>query len=355
MKEFYEKNKKSIHQLGIFALVLLGVWFVLKYMLKLFAPFIVAIILSAILSRPVDFICRKSNFPRTLATLLSMITILTAILFGGYFVINILAQQMIAFGEDFPQTYQKMMDMIHSFQESYYSFFNIFPAEVRVFFDTTILTMLPELATGAGRFARTHSVSLVKALPSLLIFVIMTIIATFFVTKDKATIFGFFKRQIPPSLSRAYRVIREDVFGALWGYVRAQGIMMSFSGCIAMIGLSVLGYSYAILLGLLIAVIDALPVFGPGFILWPWMAVKLFLGEYRFALGLGIIYLSIIACRQMIEPKILSTQIGLHPLVTLAAMYVGLRLVGPLGVIAGPVFMIAVKSLQRADFLPQWK
>ncbi len=139
--------------------------------------------------------------------------------------------------------------------------------------------------------------------------------------------------------------IKSDLTGALGGYVRAQLILMSITFCELFIGLSVLNVKYSFILAIIIAIVDAIPVFGTGTVLLPWALISLLSGSYKMALGLLIIYAICLTVRQLLEPKIISSQIGLHPLFTLFAMYVGFRLIGLIGMILGPVAAIIIKNL----------
>jgi sporulation integral membrane protein YtvI len=171
----------------------------------------------------------------------------------------------------------------------------------------------------------------------------------------KKKIISFLKKQIPQNVQDVYSTIKSGILSALWGYIKAQLILMCITGACVIIGLSLLGYKYALLIGLITAVLDALPVIGPGFILWPWIAVCLLGGRYHYALGLLVIYIICVLIRQFLEPKILSTQIGIYPLITITSIYAGLMLLGPMGLLAGPVFVVIVKTLQTTGLLPGFK
>lgn len=355
MKDFYETHKKEITRLVVFFAAVIASGLFVKYAFRLFAPFIAAFVLTLIISWPVDYITKKSHIPRFVSTLISMFAAL--IVLGGALgrIFRLLYEQFLSFSLSFPETLDKAYTLFTGFRESYNSLFAFFPDEARAFIDGTIVTLIPTVTSWMGESARTISFSAVKAIPKTLVFIIVTLVSAFFMTKDKPEISAFIKRQFPENVKNTAEILRRDIFGALWGYVRAQLILMCFSGTIALAGLLLLKYEYALLIGLLIACVDALPIFGPGFILWPWAAFSLLSGDYHRAAALIIIYLVIILVRNMLESKILSSQIGLHPLVTLVSMYVGLVVLGPIGLIAGPLLAIIARSLQNSGLLPEWK
>ena len=102
---------------------------------------------------------------------------------------------------------------------------------------------------------------------------------------------------------------------------------------------------YPLLMSLFICIVDALPILGAGAILLPWVVISIILGNYKLALGLLFIYLLVLSVRQMLEPKLISENIGVHPLITLTSMYSGFKILGVIGFLVGPVVMIILKNV----------
>jgi predicted PurR-regulated permease PerM len=109
--------------------------------------------------------------------------------------------------------------------------------------------------------------------------------------------------------------------------------------------LSILRVNYALPIAAIIAVLDILPVIGTGGIVIPWAIVELILKNYFLGVGLFILYFVVLVVRHIIEPRIVGRQIGLHPIITITAMYAGLRLFSVAGLLMGPVVAITVKYL----------
>jgi len=187
--------------------------------------------------------------------------------------------------------------------------------------------------------------STVVLLPEVLVFTIVTILSTFFIASDREKIINFFKNQLPESWIKKIISIKEDMFNALFGYIRAQLILMSITFTELYIGLTIIGIRYTLLLAFLIAIIDALPVFGTGGILIPWAIYNFLTGDIKRGISLFVLYLIVLIIRQLIEPKILGHQIGVYPLLTLISMYVGLRLIGVFGLILGPITFLLLKNI----------
>ena len=128
-------------------------------------------------------------------------------------------------------------------------------------------------------------------------------------------------------------------------YLRACLLLGLLTFLQIFIGLALLRVPYAFILAFLIALVDFLPLLGTGIILLPWATVCLLLGKLRLGIGLLILYAVSSVVRQILEPKLIGEGLGLHPLVSLAAMYAGLRLFGVWGMILAPLVTAGVKSM----------
>ena len=132
------------------------------------------------------------------------------------------------------------------------------------------------------------------------------------------------------------------------GYLKTQLILMGFVFIVTLIGMLVLHSPHPLLLSILIAIIDALPFFGSGFILWPGAIYFFTRGNTFLAIGYLALYGIIQITRQILQPKILGPQIGLHPLLTLFSMYFGFKCIGVFGLILGPIVAVVLKALFHA-------
>ena len=135
---------------------------------------------------------------------------------------------------------------------------------------------------------------------------------------------------------------------------RAYGLIMFITFCENFLGLTILNLigvadnSYVFVISIGIAVFDILPVAGSGGILIPWALVSLVTGNIGQCIGLLILYAVITVIRQYIEPKIVGNSLGVHPLVTLAGLYFGLKLFGFMGMFIVPICVMTLKAFNDA-------
>lgn len=131
--------------------------------------------------------------------------------------------------------------------------------------------------------------------------------------------------------------------GSAW--LKTQGSIMVFTMMICTAGLFLMGNPYSILLGIGIGLLDALPIFGTGTVLIPWAVFSLIAREFKYGIGLFLIYIICYFLRQIMEAKVMGNKVGLTPLETLISMYVGLKLFGLLGFILGPIGLLIIEDL----------
>ena len=98
-------------------------------------------------------------------------------------------------------------------------------------------------------------------------------------------------------------------------------------------------------MSIIICAIDALPILGAGTILIPWAVISFALGDIKLGIALILIYLIVLSVRQMLEPKLVSQNLGVHPLITLISMYSGFKIFGVIGFLIGPIVMIILKNV----------
>lgn len=201
-----------------------------------------------------------------------------------------------------------------------------------------------------GTRALTNTVDILTRIPTIGIYVVITILSLYFICTDKIYILDFAEHHMPKSwVKKAGKHIRE-ITHSLGAYLKAQITLVFVSFIISLTGLYIfmfvgMNVKYPLLIALLTAFIDALPILGSGTIMVPWAIISALDGDIN--LGISIIVLWIIMCvvRQLLEPKVLSNKLGIHPIFTLISMYTGFKIIGVIGLLVGPIVLIVIKSI----------
>ena len=156
------------------------------------------------------------------------------------------------------------------------------------------------------------------------------------------------KRCVMSIYSREYALIGRRLAIVANAYLKTQGIIMLLTASICTTAFWLLGNPYYILLGVGIGLLDALPVFGTGTVLIPWAAVLFFGRQWGEGAALITLYVICYFLREILEAKLMGDQVGLSPLETLIAMYVGLELFGIVGFLLGPIGLLLIEDLVEA-------
>lgn len=353
LEAWYEKTGKKV---VIILMVILIAFIVVKLnIISLFAPFIVAWLFASLLNYFVTWINKKTGLPRGLGTIFSMLTILSGVLSLLIVIIKKLVEQVVAIAYSLPSLTEELIREIGQLEERFSGFFGIGgPPKAISNLDQLIQQFMEQLSSYLGTVIPV-AYNAVSKVPDIVLFTVVMFVATFFMTKDYYKIKDFVKAQFSDTIVDKVVIMQKGVLSAIGGYVRTQMIMMSITFSICIVGLFIFRVSYALLISFIIAIVDALPVFGSGTILIPWALYNLLTGQYTLAIGLLCIYGIIFITRQIFEPKILSTQIGVYALVTVMAVYIGYRTMGFIGLIIGPALAVVLKMLQNVGALPSFK
>lgn len=192
----------------------------------------------------------------------------------------------------------------------------------------------------------------VTGIPRVLIFLLVTVIASVYFSLDLDRINRHVRAVLPPRVTAFLVRFRAGFFRTGGRYLRSYAILMLVTFVIILSGLLILRVPYSVLLAVIIALLDALPVIGVGTVLLPWALYELLVGRISF--GVGLIFLFIIheVIRQFIEPRIVGHHLGIHPIATLIFLFVGYSLFGVPGFLLVPVFTVVFRILTDREEPP---
>ncbi len=321
-----------------FAGLLIFVFLFFNFLFGYVAPFTFGLLIAIILNFPANLLIKKAKFKPWLAALLCLALFLALIGVLGTWLVRTLLTQAVAFAEAAPEYIDEISNLLIEWQS------RLPGIAAAVDVEGFLLGVVPE-AFGDGLMDQSRK--LVTNVPNFFLGVILSVVSAFFMIKDKRMILDTLKKHCPPWLVENVVLIRDGLSRALSGYFKAQGILMSITCIICIGGLLILGSPYALILGITMAFVDFLPFFGTGIIIFPWAVFCLATGAYGRAAGLAALYAAVFIMRQILEPKVLSVQIGVYPLVTLIAIYAGFRLFGFIGMIVGPALVMMFIAVNK--------
>ncbi len=195
--------------------------------------------------------------------------------------------------------------------------------------------------------------SLAGGLPRVLLFVLVTVAAAFYFSLDIERINKFFLDIMPKSLHGWLFKNKRNITGSFLKYLRAYAFLMLITAAEMLVGFLVIGIDYAVLLAIVVSILDALPLIGVGVILVPMAIYNFLIGESSRAVGILILFLIHTVLRQVTEPRIIGKNLGIHPIVSLSLVYFGYRLFGAVGLLLVPVFSVLINAILNKDDAPE--
>lgn len=356
------KIKKNWVKITLFAvgiiLVALGIYFflptivsVIGFVFELFLPFILGYIFSMLVNPLADKLQKRMKIPRGMSAVLVIVLIIGIL--GGIltFAIWKIVDEARMLYTQFPTIYISMRDGMRSLGEKWSTVYVNLPVNIQ----EAITALGNAISDKAAQIINNISAPMVdyagnfaKALPRVFIAVIVFLLSSYFMVSENRSVTAAVKKITSPHLAKRLAIIKREIKKYLGGYLKAQGILMLISFFIMFIGLSIFDIQYALLIALGIAIVDALPFFGSGLILWPWTVVSFLNGNIKLGIGLICIYIAVTIMRRLAEPKLVSSRVGMHPLLTLMSMYIGYKTLSIGGLILGPIILMLIISFYKA-------
>lgn len=319
---------------------------VLSAVVKILIPFMIALLLAMFLEPLVRLFMNRGRMSRASAAGLSMLLVFGGIGIILWLLINRLVVELIDLSQSLPHYQKPVQDFIaRAVEQGRYFIFQYPDINQRI--QENLGSITDRVSGFAGSLAN-FLLHFATAVPGAVLGIIVTLIATYFFIRDRRLIVNLWLKIMPAPWGGRVLEISREVAGAFLAYVRAQAVLISLSTIQAIVGLYIIGAEYALTVGLLVGLFDMIPVLGPATIIIPWAAWSIISGSTALGIKLIVLYLFIWLVRQSLEAKVVAANLGLHPLAVLAAMYIGLKTLGVLGLIIGPIMLIAVQAAMKA-------
>jgi len=349
-----EKKKQNKQLLLMLLYIVIGcvaIYYLMPPLLGVFAPFIIAYIIAAMMEPLVRLLSNKLRVPRSIASAIGVF--LTIFILGAlvYFIVFRIVVEVQKVAENWAYIQEQIQLQYTTYRDGILDFYNNLSPETQSIASVALdqaKGSLTSLLQPVGQSILTFAANFATGIPSSIIFFVVVFLAAYFISSQRIKNRELTGRLLGTAAAHRISSVIRDLKHALGGYVKAQLIIMSIVFVILSIGLSIMNVQLAILLALFIAIFDALPVLGSGGIFIPWSIIAFANGDVRMGVSTLVMYFSVLAIRQSLEPKIVGQSIGVPPLVTLIAMYAGLRFFGIFGMILGPIIVLVVKNLYDA-------
>ena len=358
-----DKRQKRINfiiSFGYYAIIILIVFFGIKYLLGPLLPFITAFLIVSMSGKIFSAIDGRVHSKKCTAIIftVSFIFVVSLIIFLVFYgIFNELSRLISVLS---PEKVQKLYDGISGFFTSSLSrlssgklFSGISLLLSKVFenskdsFSSVVSEFLPKLLSLVMKF--------LSFFPGAVIFTGIVFISMFYIGCDYDRISNFLIMQLPDSFKDTFDEAKSVFTQTAKELFKSYFLLTIITFFQLFIGFAIIGIDYALLLAGIICIVDLLPILGTGTVLIPWSAICFMLKNYRFAIGLIILYAVITLFRQIAEPRIVGANIGLSPLLSLISIFVGLKTMGFAGIIVFPIITMTIIRLNEKGFIRLYK
>ena len=348
MANYKRFDFKKLYFILYIVLVLIVVYLLFKLGIFLF-PFTLALFFS-IMTQPFSrFLEKKLKFSQKIATIVSIVLFL--VIFLGFISLSALrlSGEIYKLSINLNKYSKEAQSLWNTAIDKIYSLLGYFPEGFDEQVKNSINGFIRIGTSKLGSFINSL-INFITSIPTIILYICITILSTFFISLDKNKIMAFLEQQFPKSWIKKVYNIKREMFNVLGSYIRAQIILMTICFFELLISFNILSFlkfnlQYPLIFSIVICIIDALPILGAGAVLLPWSLISFVTGDINLGLALLVIYFLVLSVRQMLEPKLISQNLGVHPLVTLISMYSGFKFFGVIGFLIGPVVMIILKNV----------
>ncbi len=315
----------------------------------LLGPFILAFLIAASLQRPIEALVRKLRMKRWIAVLLLLLLVYVAIGLFAYWFMSFAITQAIAALQNAPQSIEQLTALYRSFRDWLTQQFDAGFDLSRL--DNLINQGLTQLTTWASQLAGrllSYTVNTAKTLPGFLLFANFQILSSYFITRDYPKL----RQQLFPIDEKSTTGrLKASATAAVGGYLRVQIFYTLLVLVGSAVALSVFGIPYSFVIACVAALLEFLPIFGNGTLYVPLVIILYLVRETRMATIILIVHLFFYLFRKVSEPRMMNSQMGLSPVLSLLTMYLGLQLGGVLGLTLAPIVAVVLMAAIKSGYL----
>lgn len=336
---------KIITKVIILILAIVGIY--LSYKLAMFyLPFIIAMIIAAMVEPIIKFFMKHTKMKRKLASIISLILVVVVI---GSLLVGLSSKLIVEA--------QNLLSNINTYFEDVYNWNFEFVDRFKENLSEDNMEVIQNVLTGTIDALKTIAMNLltglitvITSIPNAITYSVITLLAIVFICFDKEYLPNTIKSQIPTKWFEKIKQIIKEMCSVSVKYIKAEAKLSFICFILVLIGLlfvNLIGIKveYLFIMAVLIGFVDLLPLFGAGAVMIPWVVYLLIIGNVPLAIAVGVIWITWAVVKQIIEPKMVSKEMGMHPIFTLIGMYTGFKLAGVIGLILGPIILLIIKNI----------
>lgn len=353
-----DKNKLSQTIICVLGIALIG-FLILKYALWAILPIALGWLVSLMIYPVSEKLSGRMKIKRKLLSGILVVLFFLAVFFISGFAIRRLLAELSSFAEEVeknPEIMKRAIAQVSDGAKNMKTFSrlsSIFNSlgEYATVFDKLINNMLDSAMSAIGSFLSSAARDIVLGIPTAILFIITLVMSAFYFSVDRDRIYGIISSLIPERGKAAIKRVTQSGILAVVGYIKSSLILMLVTFVEMLVFLTFLRVEYSLLLSILIAIVDVLPLLGVGAVLVPWSIYCFVTANPTMGVWLLVLFVIATVVRNILEPRILGKRVGVHPFLIIASAYLGYELLGGAGLLAGPLLVAAIFTVKNEKTL----
>ncbi|AXH98596.1 sporulation integral membrane protein YtvI [Sporosarcina sp. PTS2304] len=322
------------------------------FILPVSIPIIVAFLTALALDPLVKWVEKKFKWKRKLSVIVNFIVFVGVILFLFFYTVTTLIGRIVHFTKEIPTYLNSLSSVWINTQSKLFQYTVGMPEDIITMLEKEFNGIVDSIRISLiNLFAYERILALISDIPNFLVSFIVFMIALFLFMLELPNLKLMFYRHLTDATAQKVHYMMNKLNSVVLGFIKAQLLVSLIILVVSFIGLLLIIPKYAIIMSLVIWIIDVIPILGSIIILAPWSIYQYVSGDFAMGTKLAILAIILLVIRRTIEPKVMGSQIGLSPLPTLIAMFIGLKLFGVLGFFIGPMIVILFNTAREAGII----
>lgn len=322
------------------------------YIIPISLPIIFALFTALLIDPLVRLVERQFKWNRKTAVISVFIFILAIISSLLYYTVTRLIGKIIDFTKAAPGHFNTLSGFWIDMQNKLFQYTDGMPAEVVESIQDGLKNIFDSIRIAILELVSYEKItSILTDIPNFIVSLIVFIIALFLFMLELPELKKMVFKNLKESTEEKVRFMIAKLNSIIFGFAKAQFLVSIIIFIVTLIGLLLITPKYAIIMSIVIWIIDIIPILGSIIILAPWALYYFISGDIGTGTQLTILAIILLIIRRTVEPKVMGSQIGLKPLPTLIAMFIGLKLIGVLGFFLGPLVVILFTTAREANII----
>ncbi|MBQ1264194.1 MAG: sporulation integral membrane protein YtvI [Oscillospiraceae bacterium] len=323
------------------------VWLFAAVLLPLTAPFLIGLAVARITEPAAEFLCRHTKLPRGLAAFVCVLLLFVLCIVGIGLLGRTVCTELLGFVRELPNVARALAQPLARLEAWLLSLASRFPDGI----GSGLQSGIEDLFRGSSALGEqvydklfSFASGLLQKFPAFILALFTTVLASFMSASALPPLRAWLSKKMPQPWQEHLHTFTARLRTSLGCWFKAELKLTAIIFLVLTTGLLLLRVDFPLLFSLLITLVDALPILGAGLFLLPWSLFAFLRGNVYFAIGLLVLYATAALIRQTLEPRLLGKQMGLHPLLSLMAIYIGFCTFGVLGMVLFPIAALLIKQ-----------